>query len=131
AIAFERGATTDDGVACALEYNVVAWGRTALAPQAGLAVHVRGDHGRLPAGRGHDDGDPPPPPRPAAARAARRRRRPAAAPALGELTGGAAARAFRSGARSPPARRPCRRRTSRASSRRAHTTRGPRARRGR
>jgi len=62
-IAFERCATTDDGVACALEYNVVAWGRTALAPQAGLAVHVRGDHGRLAAVRVYDDVDPPPHPR--------------------------------------------------------------------
>ncbi len=63
-IALERCATVDDGVACALEYNVVGWGRTALAPQAGLAVHVRGEHGRLAAVRVYDDVDPPLPPRP-------------------------------------------------------------------
>ena len=42
-IPLERCIVTDDGRACALEYNVVAWGRTALSPAAGLAVHVRGE----------------------------------------------------------------------------------------
>ena len=32
-IALEHCAVTDDGRACALEYNVVAWGRTELPPQ--------------------------------------------------------------------------------------------------
>ena len=50
---------TDDGRACALEYNVVAWGRTTLPPQAGLAVYVRGERGRLAAARIYDDANPP------------------------------------------------------------------------
>jgi SnoaL-like domain len=58
-IALEHCAVTDDGHACALEYNVVAWGRTMLPPQAGLAVYVRGDSGRLAAARIYDDTDPP------------------------------------------------------------------------
>jgi hypothetical protein len=58
-ILLEHCAVTDDGRACALEYNVVAWGRTALSPEAGLAVYVRGDSGRLAAARVYDDSDPP------------------------------------------------------------------------
>ena len=58
-IALEHCAVTDDGRACALEYNVVAWGRTALAPEAGIAVYVRGDSGKLAAARVYDDADPP------------------------------------------------------------------------
>ena len=58
-IPLEHCTVTDDGRACALEYNVVAWGRTALAPEAGLAVYVRGDSGRLAAARVYDDSDPP------------------------------------------------------------------------
>jgi hypothetical protein len=58
-IPLEHCAVTDDGRACALEYNVVAWGRTTLPPQAGLAVYVRGASGRLTAARIYDDVDPP------------------------------------------------------------------------
>jgi hypothetical protein len=58
-IPLEHCAVTDDGRACALEYNVVAWGRTELPPEAGLAVYVRGDSGRLAAARVYDDSDPP------------------------------------------------------------------------
>ncbi len=58
-IALEHCAVTDDGRACALEYNVVAWGRTPLPPEAGLAVYVRGDSGKLAAARVYDDADPP------------------------------------------------------------------------
>jgi hypothetical protein len=58
-IPLEHCAVTDDGRACALEYNVVAWGRTALSPGAGLAVYVRGDSGKLAAARVYDDSDPP------------------------------------------------------------------------
>jgi SnoaL-like protein len=58
-IPLEHCAVTDDGRACALEYNVVAWGRTALSPEAGLAVYVRGDGGKLAAARVYDDTDPP------------------------------------------------------------------------
>ena len=58
-IALEHCAVTDDGHACALEYNVVAWGRTELPPEAGIAVYVRGDSGKLAAARVYDDSDPP------------------------------------------------------------------------
>jgi hypothetical protein len=58
-IPLEHCTVTDDGRVCALEYNVVAWGRTALPPEAGLAVYVRGDSGKLAAARVYDDADPP------------------------------------------------------------------------
>jgi len=58
-ISLEHCAVTDDGRACAVEYNVIAWGRTPLPPGAGVAVHVRGDGGRLAAVRVYDDADPP------------------------------------------------------------------------
>jgi len=58
-IPLEHCAMTDDGRACALEYNVAAWGRTELPPQAGIAVYVRGDSGKLVAARIYDDVDPP------------------------------------------------------------------------
>jgi ketosteroid isomerase-like protein len=57
-IALEPCAVTDDGHACALEYNLVAWGRTAMAPEAGIAVHDRSAAGRLAAVRVYDDADP-------------------------------------------------------------------------
>jgi SnoaL-like domain len=58
-IPLEHCAVTDDGRACALEYNVVAWGRTQLPPEAGIAVYVRGDSGKLACARIYDDSDPP------------------------------------------------------------------------
>ena len=58
-IRLERCAVTDDGRSCALEYNVVAWGRTELPPEAGLAVYVRGESGKLAAARVYDDAEPP------------------------------------------------------------------------
>jgi hypothetical protein len=58
-IPLEHCAVADDGRACALEYNVVRWGRTELPPQAGVAVYVRGPGGRLAAARIYDDVDPP------------------------------------------------------------------------
>jgi SnoaL-like domain len=58
-IALEHCALTDNGRDCALEYNVVGWGATALAPEAGIAVYVRGDSGKLAAARVYDDADPP------------------------------------------------------------------------
>ena len=58
-IALEHCSVTDDGRACALEYNVVRWGRTGLAPEAGIAVYVRGESGKLAAARIYDDADPP------------------------------------------------------------------------
>jgi hypothetical protein len=58
-IPLEHCAVVDDGRACALEYNVVRWGTTDLSPQAGVAVYVRGQSGKLAAARIYDDTDPP------------------------------------------------------------------------
>jgi hypothetical protein len=58
-IPLEHCAVVDDGRACALEFNVVRWGRTELPPQPGVAVYVRGPSGRLAAARIYDDADPP------------------------------------------------------------------------
>ena len=58
-IPLEHCTVSDDGRACALEYNVVAWGRTPMPPEAGIAVYVRGDSGKLAAARVYDDSDPP------------------------------------------------------------------------
>jgi hypothetical protein len=58
-IRLEPCTVTDDGRACALEYNLLRWGRTQLAPEAGLAVYVRGASGRLASARIYDDADPP------------------------------------------------------------------------
>ena len=38
---------------------MVRWGRTELPPEAGLAVYVRGDSGKLAVARIYDDADPP------------------------------------------------------------------------
>jgi SnoaL-like domain len=51
----EECALVDDGRTCALEYNVVRWGDTELAPQAGVTVHTRSRNGRLAAVRVYDD----------------------------------------------------------------------------
>jgi SnoaL-like domain len=58
-IALQHCGLIDDGRACALEYNVVQWGKTELPPQAGIAVYVRGDTGKLAAARIYDDVNPP------------------------------------------------------------------------
>jgi hypothetical protein len=58
-IRLEKCAITDDGRACALEYNLLRWGRTELSPEAGLAVYVRGSSGKLASARIYDDADPP------------------------------------------------------------------------
>jgi hypothetical protein len=58
-IPLEHCLVTDDGRACALEYNVVRWGRTDLPPQAGISVYVRGESGKLASARIYDDCDPP------------------------------------------------------------------------
>jgi hypothetical protein len=55
----EHCAVTDDGRACALEYNVLSWGRTEPPPAAGLAVYVRGSTGKLAGARIYDDSEPP------------------------------------------------------------------------
>lgn len=58
-IELEHCTVTDDGVACALEYNCVRWGRAHLPPQAGVAVYERGSSGLLAAARIYDDIEPP------------------------------------------------------------------------
>jgi hypothetical protein len=58
-IPLERCAVIDDERSCALEYNVVRWGKTQLPPSAGVAVYVRGPSGRLAAARIYDNADPP------------------------------------------------------------------------
>jgi SnoaL-like domain len=58
-IPLEHCAVMDDGRVCALEYNVVRWGKTELPPEAGVAVYVRGQSGKLAAARIYDDADPP------------------------------------------------------------------------
>jgi hypothetical protein len=58
-IPLEHCAAIDDGCSCALEYNVVRWGKTQLPPQAGVAVYERGQSGKLAAARIYDDIDPP------------------------------------------------------------------------
>ena len=58
-IPLEHCSVIDDGRTCALEYNVVRWGRTELPPEAGVAVYVRGESGKLAAARIYDDADPP------------------------------------------------------------------------
>jgi hypothetical protein len=58
-IPLEHCAVIDDGRSCALEYNVVQWGKTKLPPEAGVAVYVRGQSGKLAAARIYDDIDPP------------------------------------------------------------------------
>jgi hypothetical protein len=57
-IPVERCALIDDQRACALEYNVVRWGKTELPPQAGIAVYIRGQSGKLAAARIYDDVTP-------------------------------------------------------------------------
>jgi hypothetical protein len=58
-IPLEHCTLIDDERACALEYNVVRWGKAELPPQAGIAVHVRGQSGKLAAARTYDDVNPP------------------------------------------------------------------------
>ena len=58
-IAVERAQFIDDGACCALEYNVLRWGKTTLAPQPGLSVYQRGASGKLASARIYHDVDPP------------------------------------------------------------------------
>jgi hypothetical protein len=59
-ISLEHCSLMDDKRSCVLEYNVVRWGSTEVPPQAGVAVYVRGESGKLAAARIYDDTDPPP-----------------------------------------------------------------------
>jgi hypothetical protein len=54
-ISVERCSLTDDGVSCALEYNLTAWGSAWLPRQAGIAVYERASTGLLAAVRLYDD----------------------------------------------------------------------------
>jgi limonene-1,2-epoxide hydrolase len=56
-VGLEQCAVTDDGVRCALEYNILRWGDRVLAPQAGLGVYERGPDGLLAAARVYDDAE--------------------------------------------------------------------------
>ena len=58
-IELECCCVTDDGARCVVEYNLLRWGRDALAPQAGLAVFERDLGGLLAAVRIYDDVQPP------------------------------------------------------------------------
>ena len=58
-IPLEFCTVTDDGAACAIEYNCTQWGKDAIPAQAGVAVYVRGESGRLSAARIYDDVTPP------------------------------------------------------------------------
>jgi hypothetical protein len=58
-VPLELCALFDDEHTCALEYNVVRWGKTELPPEAGVAVFVRGQRGRLAAARMYDSVNPP------------------------------------------------------------------------
>jgi hypothetical protein len=54
-IRHEHCALIGDERTCALEYNVVRWGEARLLPQAGVAVYVQGQSGKLAAVRVYDD----------------------------------------------------------------------------
>jgi SnoaL-like domain len=58
-ILLEHCALIDDNRACALEYNIVRWGKAELPPEAGIAVYARGKSGKLAAARIYDDVNPP------------------------------------------------------------------------
>jgi len=42
-----------------LNTNLVRWGQTELPPEAGIAVYVRGQSGKLAVARIYDDSEPP------------------------------------------------------------------------
>lgn len=54
-ILLEHCTVTDDGIACAIEFNAVQFGAQRLVPQAGVAVYERGASGHLRAARVYDD----------------------------------------------------------------------------
>ncbi|MGL5805971.1 MAG: hypothetical protein ACRC2R_20745 [Xenococcaceae cyanobacterium] len=58
-IPLEHCSVTDDGIRCAIEYNLSSWGRTKIPPQAGVAVYERSFNGLLAAARIYDDIAPP------------------------------------------------------------------------
>ena len=54
-IPLEHCAAVDDGRSCALEYNIVRWGKAELQPAAGMSVYMRGQSGKLAAARIYGD----------------------------------------------------------------------------
>ena len=58
-VQLQHGSCTSDGRATALEYNVVQWGTTVMAPQAGIAIYVLGGSGKIAEVRIYDDANPP------------------------------------------------------------------------
>ncbi|MBX3098587.1 MAG: nuclear transport factor 2 family protein [Salinibacterium sp.] len=58
-VVLDHCSITDDGRASALEYNVMKWGSTILPPQAGIAVYVLGESGKVSKVRIYDDSNPP------------------------------------------------------------------------
>ncbi len=54
-IHLEHCTVTDDGVACAIEFNAIHFGPHDIQPQAGVAVYDRGPSKRLHAARVYDD----------------------------------------------------------------------------
>ncbi len=58
-IELECCCVTDDERHCALEYNLIRWGRHSLQPQAGIAVFERDADGLLSAARIYDDVEAP------------------------------------------------------------------------
>ena len=58
-IGLEHCAVSDDGISCAVESVVTAWGRSSLPHQAAAAVYERADTGLLSEVRIYDDVDRP------------------------------------------------------------------------
>jgi hypothetical protein len=58
-VPLEHCTVTDDGRACALEYNLTHGRRTEVQAEAGVAVHVRDGAGRLASVRIYDDSEGP------------------------------------------------------------------------
>jgi hypothetical protein len=60
-ILLDHCTSTDEGGACAVEYNVVRWGdQTLPTPNPGVAIYERSGGGKLRAVRIYDDVAPPP-----------------------------------------------------------------------
>lgn len=61
-ILLDHCSVTDEGAACAIEYNVVRWGDVELpVPHPGVAVYERSPRGLIRAVRIYDDVEPPEP----------------------------------------------------------------------
>ncbi|HEX3318304.1 MAG TPA: hypothetical protein VHR88_09810 [Solirubrobacteraceae bacterium] len=58
-IPIQHCAAIDDGHNCAVEYNILRWGRSEVPPEGGVAAYERGESGKLAAVRMYDNADPP------------------------------------------------------------------------